>query len=198
MTIISASRSVPTASLLAKGGVDHIDYVDSFSFSLPPLAPPPPVDELTVRMLGDLPGWVKFLLRVRDGMVAVFHLKRASGPYPQDSKLPLQAGDRLGLFSVTARRTSEGSDEILLDLDDRHLLCRIAGLRAPDTNGEQRFAVTTIVEFHNLLGRLYFLPVRPFHRLITPALMRPLARALEDRTATSIPANHVRRKPIGR
>ena len=32
--------------------------------------------------------------------------------------------------------------------------------------------VSTIVRFNNWLGRLYFLPVRPIHRLIVPAMLR--------------------------
>jgi hypothetical protein len=37
---------------------------------------------------------------------------------------------------------------------------------------DRQVVVSTIVRFHNWLGRAYFVPVRPFHRLIVPAMIR--------------------------
>jgi hypothetical protein len=43
--------------------------------------------------------------------------------------------------------------------------------------------VTTLVRFHNALGRVYFVPVAPAHRRIVPAMMRSAA-AVRDATTT--------------
>ncbi len=38
----------------------------------------------------------------------------------------------------------------------------------------QRISATTLVETHNLLGRLYLAIVKPFHRMIVPAMLAQL------------------------
>lgn len=168
---------VPPPARLAGEALRRQDYVDSFSLPLPPSAPP--LDELLVHTLSDLPGWVWFLLALRDRIVGVLGLRKGGDALPGHSELPLRAGGRVGFFSVAARRSSGDCDEILLAADDRHLEVCVSALCARDADGELRFAMTTIVEFHNLLGRLYFVPVRPFHRLILMDMIRRLARWLE-------------------
>ena len=80
-------------------------------------------------------------------------------------------GNRVGIFRVLGRRT----DELLLGEDDRHLDFRVSVLLRDD--GEAQWAtVTTVVRFHNALGRAYFAVVRPFHQLIVPALIRRALR----------------------
>lgn len=80
---------------------------------------------------------------------------------------------------MKARATEAGRDEILLGEGDKHLDIRLSAVCALDDDGEMRFAVTTLVEFHNAVGRLYFVPVRPFHRLMMRALLRRVDRRLE-------------------
>jgi hypothetical protein len=41
------------------------------------------------------------------------------------------------------------------------------------------FTLTTGVTMHNRLGRFYFALVKPFHRLIVPAMMRGIIRNLQ-------------------
>jgi hypothetical protein len=74
-------------------------------------------------------------------------------------------------------------DELLLGEDDRHLDFRVSVLLRDE--GEAQWAtVTTVVRFHNALGRAYFAVVRPFHQLIVPALMRRALRlAASSRSA---------------
>ncbi|MBW4457320.1 MAG: DUF2867 domain-containing protein [Nostoc indistinguendum CM1-VF10] len=41
--------------------------------------------------------------------------------------------------------------------------------------------VSTVVKFNNWLGRAYFVPVRPVHKIIVPAMMRyGLERSISD------------------
>jgi hypothetical protein len=84
-----------------------------------------------------------------------------------------RAGDRIGIFPVLA----ETLDEVLLGLDDRHLDFRVC-VRVLDDGGERLGLVATLVRFHGALGRAYFLPVRPAHRLIVPAMLRRGVRLL--------------------
>lgn len=50
----------------------------------------------------------------------------------------------------------------------------IALTRQPAANGQCQVLVSTVVRTHNWLGRLYMLPVAPFHRLIAPIALRRL------------------------
>jgi hypothetical protein len=43
----------------------------------------------------------------------------------------------------------------------------------PETN-QVELTVSTVVHIHNLLGRLYMLPVAPVHKLIVPSVLRAL------------------------
>ena len=45
----------------------------------------------------------------------------------------------------------------------------------PQLERAVQVTVATIVEFHNVLGRLYFLPVRPVHPLVVRTILRRAA-----------------------
>lgn len=175
---IDARAAVPQPARLAAGHLQRRDYVDSYSLPLPPSTPT--LDALVVQLLTDLPGWVLRMLRLRDRLVSVFGLQTGgAGQQLGHSELPLRPGGRVAFFPVVARATDDEHDEVLLAEDDKHLAFCVSGLCARDTKGDRRFAFTTVVEFHNRFGRLYFLPVKPFHRLMMRALLRRLAAKLE-------------------
>ena len=78
-----------------------------------------------------------------------------------------QVGESLGIFRVFDRRV----DELLLGEDDRHLDFRVSVLVRNDGSDDWAI-VSTVVRFNSWLGRAYFLPVRQFHKLIVPAMLR--------------------------
>jgi hypothetical protein len=175
---IDARTSVPEPARLAAGHLQRWDYVDSYSLPLPASAPT--LDALVIQTLTDLPGWVVRTLRLRDQLVGVFGLQTGGADEQLGhSDLPLRPGGRVAFFPVVARDTGDEHDEVLLAEDDKHLAFCVSGICARDAKGDRRFALTTVVVFHNGFGRLYFLPVKPFHRLIMRALMRRLAAKLE-------------------
>lgn len=59
----------------------------------------------------------------------------------------------------------------MLGLDDRHLDFRIVVEVTELGAGRQEVAASTIVKTHNLLGRTYLAVVKPFHRIIVPAML---------------------------
>jgi hypothetical protein len=150
--------------------------VDCFSLRVP--EPAPTVDEALIRALCDLPAWVGVMLKSRNRIVGLFGLRTDGGAPAAHSDLPLGPGGFVRFFPVTARESDGQHDEILMEVDDTHLSFCLSALRATDVDGEQRFALTTIVELHNVWGRLYFAPVRPFHRLMMRTLMRRVANGL--------------------
>jgi len=68
-------------------------------------------------------------------------------------------------------------NELLLGADDRHLDFRIS-IQCTGIDGGSELRVVTVVKFTNSLGRIYFLPVKPIHRIIVPAMMGRAAHAI--------------------
>ena len=59
---------------------------------------------------------------------------------------------------------------------DKHLDVVLSVHRAPLGGDAVTITVTTVVHVKNWLGHMYMLPVRPMHRLITPAVLSRLPR----------------------
>ncbi|HJZ48012.1 MAG TPA: DUF2867 domain-containing protein [Roseiflexaceae bacterium] len=166
---------LPTDSLIARA-FPRRDYADAYRVQLPAGAAND-LDSLVRATLGTAPGWIKLLLRLRDRLVAPFGLKTASGaPVSAFDRFELRPGHSVGLFKVIERT----SDELLLGQDDLHLDFRVSVLVRSD-GGADWVVISTIVRFNNWLGRAYFLPVRQFHKLIVPAMIRNAYQRYSER-----------------
>lgn len=108
--------------------------------------------------------WVARLMWLRNRIVAVFGIKTSD---------QLQAGTgavrRISFFRIYAQDESE----ILLGEDDSHLDFRVSVRCEPRS---QQLIVTTVVQCHNLIGRLYILLIAPWHRLVVRSAMQRAAR----------------------
>jgi hypothetical protein len=155
---------------LAAACLSHIDYTDAYLARLP-AGRRYTLDEAIALVFTTVPGWVKRLMQLRNALVRPFGLKVGAPREAPGRGGPLLPGARVGIFRVFDRRPNE----LLLGEDDRHLDFRVSVLLRND--GEAQWAtVTTVVSFHNSLGRAYFALVRPFHQMIVPALMRRALR----------------------
>jgi len=110
-------------------------------------------------------------MSVRNKMAAMVGLKNLSGPALENviksiHQTPYVVGERAGMFSVIA--VSE--KEVILGDNDKHLNFRISVMI--DGDAKAAVYVSTIVEEHNLAGRVYMLIVKPFHRVIAPYVVR--------------------------
>jgi Protein of unknown function (DUF2867) len=100
------------------------------------------------------PAWVTSLLNLRNRIVSVFGLVH---------KPPAEIG-AIGMFPIV----SQTADRVVLGFDDKHLDFRIVvNLR----QAENAVLLTTLVQPHNVFGRLYLAVVKPFHRLIVPTML---------------------------
>lgn len=110
-------------------------------------------------------------MALRNKVVLLLGLKDigALGGLDHSKQVPAYlAGDRVGIFTLL----SNTDDEALLGVSDNHLDVLLSVFRHPlDSNGVRMISVTTVVHVHNLLGRLYMLPVAPLHRLVAPAVL---------------------------
>lgn len=133
-------------------------------------ATPTALDHLLVAMRST-PAWIDAMMQMRNRAVALAGLKNLGGLAgidPRKPALDYVSGDRVGVFSLI----ENSPDEVLVGDDDKHLRVVLSVCRrpAPDS-ANTRLVLTTVVHVHNLLGRLYMLPVAPMHKLIAPAVL---------------------------
>lgn len=160
--------ALPQSSLV-ESALTPVDYVDAFSVEVP-TGSFRDVDTLA-RACMHVPRWVDALLWLRNRIVARFGLQVPHDGAQRDQEGSIRPGSAVGIFLVLAR--SDG--ELLMGLDDKHLDFRFSLLLRTSTQGERAIATTT-VRFNNVWGRLYFAFVKPFHRIIVPAMLRAAVR----------------------
>ncbi|QLL15692.1 DUF2867 domain-containing protein [Pseudomonas chlororaphis] len=127
-----------------------------------------------LRLMARTPAWIDHLMSLRNRLVQPFGLKdlgRLTRIDLERQDDDYQPGDRVGIFTLV----SQTPDEVLLVDQDRHLDVYLAINRLPlDAQGERPVVLSTLVHPHNRLGRLYMLPVAPFHRFIAPRMLAML------------------------
>lgn len=117
--------------------------------------------ETSRRVFGRTPGWIKALLTARNIMVMPLGLKSAAPEGPSHH-------GQIGIFPVV----TQSPDRVVLGFDDKHLDFRVSLDIAPGQNGQRDISVATAVKTHNALGRTYLAMVKPFHRVIVPAMLK--------------------------
>jgi len=114
--------------------------------------------EVAHATVGSMPPWSRLLLKGRNVVVRPFGLKPDGMADAPDSAA------RVDIFPILDERV----DSIVLGLDDVHLNFRIVIERPPLTAGDQ-IRITTLVQRHNLFGRMYIAAITPFHKAIARA-----------------------------
>ena len=162
--------NLPKVSLLSN---HPRDYEDGYSATL--ANKDLTIEQVTKSFITSAPVWANWLITVRNWVVSIFGLK-TSGASDAEREASLknfkcEVGNQIGLFKVF----DKNEHEIILGENDKHLDFRVS-LFLDRTNNT--FTVSTIVKFHNWLGRLYFLPVKPFHKLIVPTMVKEMDSSL--------------------
>ncbi len=134
------------------------DFSDAYSVHVAE-----PLDALQAarQMMERRPRWVSGVLMLRNLAVTPFGLKRGA---------PTGA-ERFGFLPVV----SASPEGVVMGFDDAHLDFRVVVDVAPEGSGRQVTA-TTFVRTRNRLGRLYLAAVKPFHRVIVPAMLAQVGR----------------------
>ena len=114
------------------------------------------------RMSRAVPDWVNQALRVRDVIVRPFGLKPVAGFNLHEQQAP-KVGDNLDFFQIAAVTDKE----LVLSLKDSHLDVLISVHLDPDN----QLSLTSIVEPHNALGRVYMWLIAPFHRRVVKSML---------------------------
>lgn len=178
MTMKITKTKFPEKSVLSPGKKDF-DYIDSFQGELTECGRNIDISEIGKAFFTSGPKWGKKMFAFRNRVMGSFGLKTGSENEKQQAEKVFQCeiGERAGLFKIFDKT----SNEIVLGEDDKHLDFRVSLLidkNSKDVN-QNSLTISTTVKFHNWWGVLYFLPVRPFHKLIVPAMLKNIIGQLE-------------------
>lgn len=175
-----SKTTLPEGSIL-HGGSHTFDYIDSFQakFSDPENRIVP--KDVGKAFFKSAPKWVEKLFNFRNKIALLFGLKTSGKPTDREHQLnnfKCEPGEQLGLFKVFHKN----EDEVILGENDKHLNFRISlFLEKSDARGMRTLIISTTVEFQNWFGRLYFLPVRPFHKIIVPVMLKGIIRSIDKK-----------------
>lgn len=161
--------NVPEKSLILNG-FGKIDYSDTYKIQI--TSNDYSVDKITTDIF-KTPKWVDDLMKFRDVMVKGFGLK--TGDKNDIIKKPYYSiGSKAVYFTVFDRN----ENEIVMAENDKHLKFRTSVMVDKNTANSSVY-LSTIVQFNNFFGLLYFLPVKPFHRIIIKSLLKKYAHENE-------------------
>ncbi len=169
----------PENSLL-HAGTRNVDYMDSFQGKFTDKFQNIGIEDIGKSFFSSGPKWIDKLFAFRNKLAGLFGLKTSKSVSDRQKMLDnfkCEKGEQLGLFKVFDKT----ADEIILGEDDTHLNFRVSLFLDPKTNDKtnKNLIITTTVKFNNWFGRLYFLPVRPFHKLIVPAMLKGIIKNIE-------------------
>lgn len=142
-------------------------------------------EEMLIAVFCWIPPWLGALYTLRNFLVSLFGIAAATETGNDEGKEKhsgeklanvIRAGGTCRMFLLPFKSYSE---TVLLG-KDRHLDFYLSLQAAAMDDKRRTMTATTLVRYNNLAGKLYFFVVRPFHRLIVPAMMKGAIRALEE------------------
>jgi hypothetical protein len=158
MNKIVSLKEVPSKSIILEG-FGHVDYLDSYVVTRSVHSS---VDKIATEIFR-ISGIGAVLMKVRDSIVRLFGLTVSGHNARERDYYPV--GSKLMIFTVSAR----DENEIVMEEDDKHLKFRTSVLIDRE---ESKVYLTTIVKFNNWGGRLYFIPVKPVHKMLVKSQLK--------------------------
>ncbi len=180
---VVTKTSLPAHSLF-QAAAQHYNYQDSYQTMVPDLGNCLTPAAAGKAFFSSAPGWVEALMGIRNKIGAMVGIKVPENLKDRKALLAnftCRPGEQLGLFKVFAGTATE----VVLGEDNTHLDFRISVILepAPANPTLKILTVTTLVKFNNFFGRVYFLPVKPMHKLIVPVMLKGMVRQLEQEKA---------------
>lgn len=139
----------------------------------------PSLDPLSqfLRVVEATPAWIDGAMKLRNRLVSPLGIKNLGGLSEinrSKSSSAYKVGERVGIFTLVSRSETE----VLLGDSDKHLDVVVSVHRRQlDLAVQAVVTITTVVNVHNWLGRLYMVPVRPAHRLIARTMIQAVGNA---------------------
>lgn len=171
---------LPAESVL-KEDETSFHYVDSYQSDFIDDFGETGIVEVGKAFFSSAPRWTVNLFAFRNRVVRLFGLK-TSGKINIKTILEnftCEPGQQIGLFKIYSRT----NNELLLGEDDKHLNFRVSLFidKEKSFKGRKTITISTTVIFNNWFGRFYFFPVRPFHQLIVPDMLKGIVKELNSK-----------------
>ncbi len=167
--------NLPQSSILSNW---HSDYSDSYSVDISNIEREINSVEIGKAFFASTPRWVDGLLNIRNNIVKCFGLKTGIDPLRTKEEIinnfQGNIGESIGLFKVFDRNDTE----IIFGENDKHLNFRVSMLIGQQDKTSKYLTISTCIKFNNKGGNLYFLPVKPFHKIIIPIMLKSTVKEL--------------------
>jgi hypothetical protein len=152
-------------------GLKAVHFCDAFQ--APVTNPELGLKEACRAVFACAPAWVDMLLKMRGVVATMLGLRHgAEAGFEVSPDARYEIGQRVGRFLI---RSIE-RNELIVGENDKHLDFRISIYRS-SLNGVETVTVSTAVEIHNIIGRIYMLVVEPFHRYIARTMLQRAVNA---------------------
>lgn len=165
MQTVQKAKQIPENSIITKNFTE-IDYQDTYLISKKTDST---IDRITVGLFKG-PKWADNLMKLRDSIVRLFGLKTGKKKETSTEE-HISVGSKVEFFTVVDRN----ENEIVMAENDKHLNFKTS-VMIDRNEVDTIIYLSTIVKFNNIFGRLYFIPVKPFHRLIIKSILRKFAK----------------------
>lgn len=156
-------NDIPALAVQLKA-VDYIDVRTENS--------PQSLREFAAACLSYMPGWMRFLYRIREYFVMLLGTRQKDVPSKTDiapEALSFTPGDMGAFFTIL-----DGEEDRfwLGEARDDMIAGHLAFVCEPGQNGINRFHLITTATYLRRQGRIYFTVIRPFHHLVVHAIAR--------------------------
>lgn len=149
----------------------QIDFEDAFAFDAPVnAAKPERMEEVYTKIFNTAPSWVAYAMRLRNLLVSPFGLKTEIDQNPNPSIIE---GEKAGIFKIYKIH----ENEVIAGENDKHLDFRVSVHRSPAVNSA--ITVSTMVQYHNLFGRIYMTLVMPFHKMVVKSVLKSAVKRFQ-------------------
>lgn len=152
MSKVISLKNIPSKSIISEK-FGSIDYCDSYMVTASTKLS---VDKIATEIFR-MSKAATILMKIRDSIVRLFGLAITEGEACEQNYYPV--GSKLMSFTVSARN----ENEIVMEENDKHLKFRTSVFVDREVS---EVYLTTIVKYNNWGGKLYFMPVKPVHKIL--------------------------------
>ncbi len=136
-------------------------------------------DDIMVSFWTNTPKWVDKLFMLRDWIVKPFGIQPGNNRSNKLFEKAIRDNESYMFITVVAK----SDNETLIEANDKHLKMYFSVQTDRLSKKEQKVIVSTIVFFHNWLGKAYFFFIYPFHLFIVPSMMKHSIKKLLTRSS---------------
>lgn len=177
--MLTQKNEIPDNSILRKDS-NLFTYVDSYQAIISR-------EDIDIKYIAHLfftsrSKWVDRLMLIRNTIVKPLGLKTSDDitDVQEDvNSLEYEVGKRIGIFKILDKT----DNEIILGEDDSHLNFRVSLLLDASAGNieKKELSITTAVQFNNIIGKLYFIPVKPFHKIIVKSMTKNILQQIASK-----------------